>query len=68
MQLSQFTNSVRVTYFLTDNKSYIHNQQCAEDRDGMHSFPISYFFSSPLFRFSSVIHPKASVIEKDGHY
>lgn len=44
MQLSQFTNSVRVTFFLTDNKSYVHNKQCAEDRDGMHSFPISSHF------------------------
>lgn len=44
MQLSQFTDSVRVTCFLTDNISYIHNQQCAEDRDGMHPFPISSHF------------------------
>lgn len=44
MQLSQSTNSVRVTCFLTDKKSYIHNQQCAEDRDGMHSFYFSAHF------------------------
>ena len=52
MQLSQFTDSVRVTCFLTDNISYIHNQQCIEDRDGMHPFPISSHF---LFIFSFLI-------------
>lgn len=68
MQLSQFTNSVRVTCFLTDKKSYIHNQQCAEDRDGMHYYnsSLTFYINLLFFHFSSVIYPKASIIEKDG--
>lgn len=55
-----------MTCFLTDKKSHIRNQQCAEDRDGMHSFQIfSHFFFSFFHQSYTQKRPSSKKMDKD---